>query len=165
MKKMLFAAFALMASPLAAQDLTYDFDVTLDCIAGAEHWWQKQECIGAAANACMEATPGGFSTVGMSACMDAELQSWDRALNELYGPLRGRMAEYDAAEKDFPGPVARADALRDMQRAWITYRDAACDFERSKWGNGTGGGPAAVGCLMDETARQVLRLQLELSFH
>jgi uncharacterized protein YecT (DUF1311 family) len=41
-----------------------------------------------------------------------------------------------------------AEALRDMQRAWIAYRDASCDYERAQWGGGTGGGPATAGCLM-----------------
>lgn len=158
-------ALAFMAAPAVGQDLTYDFDKSLTCIADAEQWWQKVECIGTAANACMEETPGGYSTAGTGACINAEYEDWDRALNELYGPLRARMADYDAEEADFPGSVTRADALRDMQRAWIGFRDAACSFERSKWGRGTGGGPAEVGCLMDETARQVLRLQLELEFH
>jgi uncharacterized protein YecT (DUF1311 family) len=46
-----------------------------------------------------------------------------------------------------------------MQRAWIGYRDAACDYERAQWGGGSGGGPATAGCLMRLTGEQALALE------
>jgi uncharacterized protein YecT (DUF1311 family) len=54
-------------------------------------------------------------------------------------------------------------ALRDMQRTWIAYRDAACAYERSQWGGGTGGGPATADCLMRMTAAQALALEQRLA--
>ena len=45
-----------------------------------------------------------------------------------------------------------------MQRSWIAFRDAACSYEASRWGGGSGAGPAATGCVMQLTARQALRL-------
>ena len=50
-----------------------------------------------------------------------------------------------------------------MQRAWIGYRDAACAYEASQWGGGTGAGPAAVGCMMTLTGRQALALEEKLA--
>jgi uncharacterized protein YecT (DUF1311 family) len=50
-----------------------------------------------------------------------------------------------------------------MQRAWIGYRDAACAYEESQWGGGTGGGPASVDCAMRLTARQALALEARLA--
>ena len=52
-----------------------------------------------------------------------------------------------------------AVALRAMQRAWIGFRDATCDYERSLWGGGTGGGPATAACLMRMTGEQTLYLE------
>jgi uncharacterized protein YecT (DUF1311 family) len=57
-----------------------------------------------------------------------------------------------------------AQALRDMQRAWIGFRDATCAFERAYWGGGTGGGGtggglAQVSCLMQMTGEQALYLK------
>lgn len=52
-----------------------------------------------------------------------------------------------------------ADALRKMQRAWVSFRDAACLYEQAQWLGGTGGGPATMACQMHETARQALKLE------
>ena len=49
-----------------------------------------------------------------------------------------------------------------MQRKWIDFRDAACAFEASKWGGGTGGGPAATQCHLTLTAQQYLRLGADM---
>ncbi|WP_308917561.1 lysozyme inhibitor LprI family protein [Jannaschia sp. LMIT008] len=131
-----------------AQDLRYDPGVTLGCLAGTT---VSERCVGAAARACMDETSGGRTTVGMGGCLDAERRFWDDRLNAAYGPLRA------AHRAGGEGP--RADALRDMQRAWIAYRDAACTYERMGWLGGTGGDPATAECLMEATARQALVLE------
>jgi uncharacterized protein YecT (DUF1311 family) len=56
-----------------------------------------------------------------------------------------------------------AVALREMQRAWIAWRDAACDYEVSQWGGGTGGGPAWSQCAMQMTGEQALALEERLA--
>ena len=65
-------------------------------------------------------------------------------------------AELKAEGLDVP-PVA--EALRAMQRAWIAYRDASCDYERAQWAGGTGGGPATAACLMRHTGVKALELE------
>ncbi|MEX3315803.1 lysozyme inhibitor LprI family protein [Sulfitobacter sp. PS-8MA] len=149
---------ALLAGPAAAQEITYSDDATATCLFEAEKLADKRACIGLSANLCMEA-PGGYSTVGMGGCLDRELSYWDALLNENY---RARMVQAKAADEDAamyqPDLPKQAEALRDMQRAWITYRDAACAFERSQWGGGTGGGPATLMCLMQMTGEQALLL-------
>ena len=52
--------------------------------------------------------------------------------------------------------------LREMQRSWITYRDARCGFEFAQWDGGTGQGPALLACLMVATAEQTLVLEDQL---
>jgi uncharacterized protein YecT (DUF1311 family) len=47
-----------------------------------------------------------------------------------------------------------------MQRAWIEFRDKACTYEAALWQGGTGQGPAAISCLMEQTARQALSLDV-----
>ncbi|MEM6275794.1 MAG: lysozyme inhibitor LprI family protein [Pseudomonadota bacterium] len=108
----------------------------------------------------MELTPGGYTTVAVSRCLDLEFQYWDTELNAAYRAALATAKSIDA--EGSIGPRGRANAeenLRAMQRAWIPYRDARCDFESSKWGGGSGGGPATIGCLMQETARQTLILR------
>ncbi|WPZ23273.1 lysozyme inhibitor LprI family protein [Sulfitobacter faviae] len=154
----LLLACAFLAGPVSAQDIVYSDAATADCLAGAEEFTDQRACIGLSANLCMEG-PGGYSTVGMGGCLDAELTFWDGLLNENY---RARMVQAKSADEENalyqPQLPSQAEALRDMQRAWITFRDAACDYERSQWGGGTGGGPATLACLMQMTGEQALRL-------
>ncbi|RDC71936.1 DUF1311 domain-containing protein [Rhodovulum sp. 12E13] len=155
-------ALALLAAPTAAQqqpDPAFDIVPTRDCIEAGG----ARACIGRAAESC-QAQPGGETTVVMSFCFWKELEWWDARLNAVYGRLMAQEQRIDAeiaGLSDAP-PASRADALRAMQRAWIPFRDAACDYERSQWGGGTGGGPATYACLMHETARQTLRLERTL---
>ena len=107
---------------------------------------------------CMTANQSGGSTVGMGGCLSKELDWWDARLNAAYGALMKR-EKADDAEYGGEGIPAKAPALRAMQRAWIAWRDATCDYERSQWGGGTGGGPATVGCLMRLTGEQALYLE------
>ena len=152
-------ALVLAAGPGAAQELLFDMGATLYCLDAAGSAGERQSCIGASANACMRATDMGGTTVGMGGCIDRELGYWDDRLNASYRSLRAKNRAEDADFGSAPGYVNQADALRDMQRAWIAYRDATCDYERAQWGGGTGGGPAMLGCLMRLTGQQAMYLE------
>ena len=98
----------------------------------------------------------------MGGCLDRELKFWDGKLNENYQIQLTRAKAADTENREYNANLAsQEEALRAMQRAWITFRDAACDYERSTWGGGTGGGPATLGCLMELTGQQALRLAPE----
>ncbi|WP_379140389.1 lysozyme inhibitor LprI family protein [Paracoccus pacificus] len=115
-------------------------------------------CIGRAANRCME-TPEGGTTVGTSYCLKQELDRWDLMLNEAYGAALTEAEATDAEMKELGSAAPQqAPLLRDMQRKWIAFRDVACAYEESKWGGGSGGGPASVQCAMKLTAQQYLNL-------
>lgn len=155
----ILAALALVLPVQAgAQDISFSPAATLACLLDAEGV-ARLECVGASASQCMD-SPGGSSTVGMGYCLNRELGFWDDRLNAAYGDLRaverGIAVEMTDIAARVPDTVG---ALRDMQRAWIGYRDAACIYEYSTWGGGTGGGPAHAACLMDLTARQTLMLE------
>ncbi|MBV7409433.1 lysozyme inhibitor LprI family protein [Maritimibacter sp. DP1N21-5] len=158
MLKSLSLVLTVAATPLAAQDLVYDFTDSKGCVANGGDWYDMLQCIGVAAANCMDNSPQGHTTIGTGACLWAEHEDWDRELNAVYGPLIEALARDD---ETYGEPVSMAEALRDAQRSWIAYRDAACHFERSKWGAGTGGGPAQANCLMRMTAERAITLQLE----
>jgi len=156
----LAAVLTLLAAPVLAQDLQYTDRGTESCLEEAESYGAKIDCAGASAGQCMEDTPGGQSTVGMGGCLDRELSYWDGLLNSHYkvamAQAKNLDAERPASMKDLPGAAA---ALREMQRAWIPFRDKACAYEASLWSGGTGQGPAALSCLMQQTAKQTLTLE------
>lgn len=152
MRRIIFAAM-LLPVPAMAQDLIFDIAPVEACLQAGG----GEECAGLAAEQCINATPGGYSTVGMGACTDYERDAWDGWLNEVYQNLSAKLKVEDAEAMSFA--PKQADALRDMQRAWIGYRDAKCAYVASQWGGGTGAGPASVSCHLHETARQMLYLQ------
>jgi len=146
-------ALLVCASPVTAQELVFSTSGLRACLAGGG----AETCIGMAAEACMENTPGGYSTVAMGGCLSYEHRFWDDRLNAVYQRALPRARAADADNGGFG--ASQAETLRDMQRAWIPFRDATCDFEYSQWGGGTGGGPAMSECLMRETAKQTLYLE------
>lgn len=145
----------LLVTPAAAQDFAFRIAPTESCLWDGGEGGDKLVCIGQAAGLCMN-QPGGASTVGIGFCLDSELSWWDAQLNAAYGQLMQAMR---AADEGLPVELAiQASSLRDMQRAWISYRDARCTHEASLWQGGTGSGPAYLHCLMVETAEQALYL-------
>lgn len=75
------------------------------------------------------------SMVDTSNCFVAAYKKADADLNESY---RRIMLVLDDAGKE---------SLRAAQRAWITYRDRACDAEASPYRRGSGAGVAQLACL------------------
>lgn len=160
--KRLLVSFWLFAVPAQAQDLVFSPEATEACLAAVTSNYES--CIGHSADACMLDTPGGDSTVGMGACLARELDYWDARLNATYRALMERHRVTDVETREYaPSAPSLAEALRAMQRAWVPYRDAACDYERAQWSGGTGGSPATAGCLMHLTGRQALELEARLA--
>lgn len=153
---------ALLAVPAMAQELPFSPQATEACLDVAEDRAAREACIGESAVACYS-REGVYSNYAIGICYGAEADYWDVRLNTAYLALI--RAETELLEElreigaTVPDTVA---ALREMQRAWIPYRDAACWYEYTTWGGGTGGGPANAECLMHETGRQALALEARL---
>jgi uncharacterized protein YecT (DUF1311 family) len=163
------AAAALLALPAPGRaqlpPAPFDAAPTAGCVARAAAAAPARsghavlDCAGRAAQACI-ARPGQDNTLGMLACLDAERRYWDDRLNAAYARRLAGAREQDAAVASSRATVAEVEAtLRAMQRAWISYRDAACRHEQAQWQGGSGGGPATMACQLHETARQALRLE------
>ena len=158
------AALVLTSLPAVAQDFDFTPDRVQSCLAQSQGQDQLA-CAGLAAEDCMENNEFGYSTIGMSYCTGAESDYWDGLLNAVYRDLsrQEKAKDREMATTGLKAPETFA-AMRDMQRAWIPYRDALCGYEYSQWGGGTGGGPAYAGCLLHETARQVVVLRSFLNW-
>lgn len=147
----------LLASPALAQEPVYDPALVPACLerAGGDQV-ARRACIGVGAGACMTAEVGA-TTVGMVSCLQAETAQWDERLNAAYAALK---ADEEQTDQETDG--AAAPALVKAQRAWLAWRDAACDYEAARWQGGSIGGPVASDCFMQLTAQQALRLE---SYH
>ena len=88
----------------------------------------------------------GQSSQGTAACYRAEQEIWDVLLNENYEILREAL---DDAQKE---------KARDMQRAWLEYRNTTCQFYYDKI-QGTMATEMTAACLARETARRALLLK------
>jgi uncharacterized protein YecT (DUF1311 family) len=92
-------------------------------------------------------TPAGSANLGAADCYRVEWAIWDDLLNENFNGLRDTLDD------------AQAVKLRDMQRAWIAYRDTTCNFYNDKI-HGSMAIPMGNACAARETARRALLLKL-----
>lgn len=163
------AVAVLAASPAWAQDEPEwpPFDASLidACLekaarqAGPDPAPDYAGCIGAASGPCMD-SPDGYSTVAMSYCLGQEFEVWDRKLNESYTRVLDAAKAADAEMAELGSAAEKQEPLlRQMQRDWIAFRNSACSYEGSRWGGGTGAGPAGVDCSLRLTAQQYIRLR------
>lgn len=93
----------------------------------------------------------------MNICAADQWQAADRDLNVTY---RGVMAEMKLIDADLPAELRGAEqALREAQRAWITFRDANCKAAGFRMRGGSAEPLLVYGCLRDltETRTQELR--------
>ena len=137
----------LLTGAASAEQPGFSLEPVEACLAKNVRLEDRMTCIGLSSRQCIDA-PGGGGGYAEALCHDAELAFWDDLLNETY-------QQNLASAADDPALVT---ALRDLQRAWIPYRDARCDAVFKAWGEGTGRSPAFVECLMRTTAAQALFL-------
>jgi uncharacterized protein YecT (DUF1311 family) len=82
----------------------------------------------------------------VAACSERELKRADRALNSAYREAKKSIQKF--RQKD----------LRRVQRAWIAYRDAKCNFLYHKE-SGSAGLGAASECMLNETLKRTVELK------
>lgn len=104
----------------------------------------QDSCIGIIADPCLEKDETK-STADQNACNDRELAVWDDMLNETFRRLRDKLDEPQKTK------------LREMQRAWIAYKEKTCAFYWDYY-QGTMASPMSSYCTAKETARRALFL-------
>lgn len=94
----------------------------------------------------------------MNACAEQDWMDADADLNAAYAEAMAVMKGYDA---DLPKSERGAEAnLRNAQRAWITYRDAACAAEGYAMHGGSAEPLLIYGCRARLTAQRAEDLRL-----
>lgn len=85
----------------------------------------------------------------MNQCAAEAFQTADSALNQAFGPAMTQMRA-----------VGGGEALRDAQRAWITFRDAACTVEGLRYAGGSMQGMVVANCRTRLTEARTQDLKL-----
>ena len=93
----------------------------------------------------------------MNLCAAQDWEAADAALNEVYGGVVATMQQADA---DYAPDGATEEArLRRAQKAWIAYRDAACDSAGFAMRGGSAEPLLVYGCLRALTEQRTADLQ------
>ena len=91
-------------------------------------------------------------------CAEQDWLAADEALNAAYGEAKALMQQIDA---DLPKAERGAEVyLRDAQRAWISFRDAACAAEGYAMHGGSAEPMLIYGCRARLTEQRTEDLQL-----
>ena len=98
----------------------------------------------------------------MTICANMDWEAADAALNDAYSTAMSAMRKMDELLDGRPDLIGGVKALRAAQRAWIPYRDAACEAEGFIARGGTMEPMLVAQCRADLT-RQRTRELLELA--
>ncbi len=94
----------------------------------------------------------------INTCLDRERERADNRLNETYANAIAAMRGLDAA---LPvGDRGAEDALRAAQRAWIAFRDSACEAESFLMRGGSGESMVILSCLGRLTEARIADLEI-----
>ncbi|MBK6468609.1 MAG: DUF1311 domain-containing protein [Rhodobacter sp.] len=97
-----------------------------------------------------------MSQSDMNLCAHDDWQAQDAALNDAYAKAVLMLEEWDA---NLPQAERGAvQALKEGQRAWVTFRDKACEAEGYAMRGGSAEGFLVYGCmarLTEDRARQL----------
>jgi len=107
--------------------------------------WAWEQCIGIISEPCTK-DEASMPPSEVIACEERERVVWDAILNKSYQALLKALEE-DQQKK-----------LREMQRAWIAWRDKNCDFLYDYF-QGTMANPMIAACLSRATGMQALYLR------
>lgn len=139
---------ALLGAPATAADRPDSKDAAAieQCMKSKTgHGWAWEQCIGLIGNKCSEHEER-MSPADVIACYERETLVWDDILNTSY---RALMKALDDDQKV---------KLREMQRAWIAYRDKNCGFLYDYF-QGTMANPMMAACQSRATGLQALYLR------
>jgi uncharacterized protein YecT (DUF1311 family) len=150
-------AFGVIAAACSAAWAQAEFEPTpderkaiaacLERVIGQPELKQMAECIGVVADPCPDAP--GANTFTIVACHMREQKIWDGYLNQWYAEVEKRLADDEAAET----------ALKDAERAWISFRDAKCGYWEKRYAGGTFASVITGDCMRVETGRRALEMR------
>jgi uncharacterized protein YecT (DUF1311 family) len=106
--------------------------------------WAWEQCIGVVSEACAK-DEGSMTSRQVIDCEAREQAVWNAILNDSFRRLLAKLDEDQQLK------------LRDMQRAWMAYRDKNCAFLYDYF-QGTMANPMIAACTSRATGMQALYL-------
>lgn len=85
--------------------------------------------------------------LAMNACAARDYEREDQRLNQTYRDLLAKLE------------VAKREKLREVQRAWLSFRDMNCDFQSADYQGGTIYSLIQSSCLADMTKQRTKDLK------
>lgn len=167
--------------------LVFTPEATAECLSISRPI-ERAPCIGLAAQACIEQSPGGDTAPGRIACFTAETAFWESLIAASVDQDAALADMTSAAQAGSGAPAPDSEAVRDeatgdeatgdetvrdeghadggaqgpldrVQTAWVSYRDALCDATAQRRGEGAARATAQAECRLSETARHALWLE------
>ena len=86
----------------------------------------------------------------MNICWGKEYKAADATLNQVYGQLMRKLEEADKAQ------------LKQVETAWLKYRDANCEFVADQYKGGTIRPMIEAMCLADTTRNRTTELRNQI---
>lgn len=130
---------------------------------GAPYPSNETRCLWESFRGCTKTN--GDSSVQEHTCLMREYAVWDAQLNANY---RAKLSWFDSMLKDSQVTGMERDiyqtgqkALREAQRAWMSYRDKACDAVAGEYGMGNGVTNAIRICLTELTAQRAQMIKTQ----
>lgn len=99
-----------------------------------------------------------MTQMDINICAKQEFTLADALLNDAYADARRTMRDLDTGLQD--GRKGAEAALKEAQRAWITFRDTACEAEGFLVRGGTAEAMVIYGCLARLTDQRTSDLQI-----
>jgi uncharacterized protein YecT (DUF1311 family) len=90
------------------------------------------------------------TTYDMSVCLSKIHDKIDAELNTTYKTALSMTKKFGGED---------VENLKDAERKWIAYRDAACKAEYGLWGGGSGGPNARTICVIRLTRQRIADLK------
>jgi uncharacterized protein YecT (DUF1311 family) len=85
--------------------------------------------------------------MAMNVCAARDFEQEDKRLNQSYRDLLAKLE------------AARREKLREVQRAWLSYRDLHCDFQSADYAGGSIYSYMQSSCLSEMTKQRTKDLK------
>ncbi|MEX5729502.1 uncharacterized protein Ga0609869_002855 [Rhodovulum iodosum] len=160
-------AVLALAAPVAAQEVKFSPDATLDCMKKQRLPGADDTCIGSSARVCFQRIKNA-SNADIAACMGKESEYWkgrmDAAYDRMMELAEAADAEFSKTEKAKVVPFKLTEDLAIQQEKWAEWREIRCAVEAMMRRGSPYTMTAAANCTMKRIGEQALFLESAVTY-